>query len=199
MELIEEKILLRPLKYSDKEILSKLANNKKIWSNLRDMFPHPYQIEDAERFIETIKKQDTQVTFAIEFEHQFAGLIGITLQQDVYRKSAEIGYWLGEPIADFSAFTIHILLKRKSAEIGYWLGEPFWNKGIVTTALKLVTDYGFNELKLERLFAGVFEGNEGSKRALEKCGYKLEGIARKAVYKNNMLIDELRFGKLKRD
>lgn len=172
MELINGKILLRPLKYSDKEILAKLANNKKIWSNLRDMFPHPYQIEDAERFIEAIKKQDTQVTFAIEFETQFAGVISINHQQDVY---------------------------RKSAEIGYWLGEPYWNKGIVTTALKLVTDYGFNELKLERLFAGAFEGNEGSKRVLEKCGYKLEGIARKAVYKNKMLIDELRFGKLKRD
>jgi len=172
MELVEANIRLRPLRYADRERLSRLANNKKIWNTLRDMFPYPYQMADAEKFIDMIKQQDPQATFAIEYERKFVGVIGIILQQDVY---------------------------RKSAEIGYWIGEPYWNKGISTVALKLMTAYGFKELNLEKLFAGVFEGNEASIRVLEKCGYQFEGVSRKAVFKNNKLIDELRFGKLKSD
>jgi len=169
MELIEGNTRLRPLRYADRKSLASLANNKKIWNNLRDMFPFPYQFEDAEKFIESVKNQDPQVTFAIEFEYKFVGVIGIVLQHDVY---------------------------RKSAEIGYWIGEPFWNHGIVTTAVSLMTTYAFGQLKLKKLFAGIFEGNEGSKKVLEKCGYQLEGIARKAVFKNNKFLDEYRYGKM---
>jgi ribosomal-protein-alanine N-acetyltransferase len=156
MELIEGKVRLRPLRYADREILTRLANNIKIWNNLRDMFPHPYTLEDADKFIDSVKLQEPQVTFAIEYAFSFAGVIGLVLQPDVY---------------------------RKSAEIGYWLGEPFWGKGITTTAVKLATQYAFDTLNLNRLYAGVFEGNEASKRVLEKCGYQLEGISKKAVFK----------------
>ena len=169
MELNSGDIKLRPLRYGDKETLAKLANNKKIWKNLRDMFPHPYSIVDAEKFIDSVKLQEPQVTFAIDYKHQFAGIIGMILQSDVY---------------------------RKGAEIGYWIGEPFWNKGISTTALSLVTSYGFEELKLIRLYAGVFNFNVASKRVLEKCGYQLEGISRNAVFKNNKIFDEYRYAKL---
>jgi len=170
MEIVEGNVRLRPLRYADREILGGLANNIKIWNNLRDMFPHPYTLDDAEKFIDMVKQQDPQLTFAIEFEHKLVGVIGMVLQPDVY---------------------------RKGAEIGYWIGEAFWKKGIASTAIRLTSDYAFETLKLERLFAGVFEGNEGSKRVLEKCGYTLEGISRKAVYKNNKLMDEYRFAKLR--
>ncbi len=167
MELIGEKVRLRPLRYADKERLAKLANNKKIWNNLRDMFPYPYTLEDAVKFLDSVKQQDPQLTFAIEYEFSFAGVIGLVLQSDVY---------------------------CKSAEIGYWIGEPFWGKGITTLAVKLAARYAFETLHLHRLFAGIFEGNEASKRVLEKCGFELEGICRKAVFKNNQILDEYRYG-----
>ena len=172
MELADGKIHLRSLRYSDCKHLAVLANNKRIWNNLRDMFPHPYCVEDAEKFIDSVKQQDPRTTFAIEYDYRFVGVIGIIMQQDVY---------------------------RKSGEIGYWIGEPFWNKGISTCALKLATEYAFASLGVEKLFAGVFAGNEGSRRVLEKCGYHLEGVLRKAVYKNNRFLDEGRFGKLRND
>ena len=172
MELVKGDIRLRSLRYSDRENLARLANNKKIWQNLRDMFPHPYHIEDAEKFIDSVKLQDPQVIFAIDYMYQLAGVIGMVLQVDVY---------------------------RKSAEIGYWIGEPFWNKGIATAALQLATDHGFSTLKLERIFAGVFSFNEASKKVLEKCGYQLEGISRRAVFKNSKFWDELRYAKLKEE
>jgi len=170
MEIAEENILLRPLRYSDREKLAELANNKKIWNNLRDMFPHPYTYADADKFIDMVKQQDPLRTFAIEFESSFVGVIGIVLLQDVY---------------------------CKGAEIGYWIGEHYWKKGVATAALRQATDYGFNVLKLNRLFAGVFEGNRGSMHVLEKCGYKLEGISRKAIYKNQKFLDEYRYAKLR--
>jgi len=170
MELVEGRIRLRPLRYSDKEVLVRLANNKKIWDNLRDMFPYPYQVSDAEKFIDMVKPIEPTLNFSIVYDTDFTGVIGIIRQHDVY---------------------------RKSAEIGYWIGEPYWNMGIATIALKLATKYAFEELNLERLFAGVFEGNEESKRVLEKCAYQLEGIYRKAVLKNKKLIDEWRYAKLK--
>lgn len=170
MELADRNIRLRPVQFADAERLARLANNKLIWLNVRDMFPHPYKLSDAERFIDSTIKQDPQTTFAIEYKFKFVGAIGLVLQQDVY---------------------------RLSAELGYWIGEPYWGQGIATNALSLLCNYAFGELKLEKLFAGVFEGNEASKRVLEKCGFELEGIARKAVFKNNALIDEFRYGKVK--
>lgn len=170
MELAEGNVRIRPLRYADRERLAKLANNKKIWLNVRDMFPYPYTIENAEKFIDTVKQLDPQVTFAIEHDFKFVGAVGLVLQQDVY---------------------------RFSAEIGYWIGESYWGKGIATQALSLLCKYAFDELKMEKLFAGVFDGNEGSKRVLLKCGFHQEGIARKAVFKNNKFIDEYRFGKVK--
>lgn len=170
MELAEGKVRIRPLHYADRERLSKLANNKKIWLNVRDMFPHPYTIEDAEKFIDRVKQYDPQVTFAIEYDFKFVGAIGLVMQQDVY---------------------------RFSAELGYWIGEPYWGKGIASKALSLMCKYAFDELKMEKLFASVFDGNEGSNKVLLKCGFQQEGIARKAVFKNNKFIDEYRFGKVK--
>ena len=97
MELTTDSINLSPLHYADKERLVRLANNRKIWLNVRDMFPHPYTVSDAERFIESTTQQDPQTTFAIRYNLKFAGAIGLVLQGDVYRFSAELGYWIGEP------------------------------------------------------------------------------------------------------
>ena len=68
---------------------------------------------------------------------------------------------------------------RRSAEIGYWLGEPFWGRGIATEALRAVTDYAFETFDICRLEAGVFDWNPASARVLEKAGYTLEGRARR--------------------
>jgi RimJ/RimL family protein N-acetyltransferase len=80
---------------------------------------------------------------------------------------------------------------RRSAEIGYWLGEEFWGRGIVTEALRAMTDYAFATWDLCRISAGVFEWNPGSMRVLEKAGYELEARCRSAVTRDGETIDEL--------
>jgi RimJ/RimL family protein N-acetyltransferase len=163
------KIILRQLNDNDASELARLANNKKIWDNLRDLMPYPYSIDNAVFFINLTKQEAPQVTFAIEFDKQLCGVIGLVPQQDVY---------------------------RKTAEIGYWIGELFWNKGIATKAVTLVTNYAFNDLDLVRLHTGVFEYNTASMKVLEKCGYKKDGVFGKAILKNGMIWDEHRYFKI---
>lgn len=164
---VSDKVRLRELKITDKKKLSELANNKNIWDNVRDYFPHPYTEENAIEFINLCNKEDPKVTFAIEYDNNLAGVIGLVMQTDIY---------------------------RLSAEIGYWIGEPFWKKGIATNAVRLMVDYGFNSLQLKRIYTGVFDYNKTSQRILEKNGFKLEGILKKAIIKNNKIIDEYRYG-----
>ncbi len=166
---MEEKIKIRPLKFSDKTELAKLANNKKVWDNLRDYIPYPYKESDAVFFIESTNKEVPKQTFGIEYKGKLSGVIGLIMQKDVY---------------------------QKSAEIGYWVGEPFWGNGIATSAVELITKYGFDTLDLNRIFAGVFEYNIASMSVLEKNGYKKEGIFKNAILKNDKICDEHRFYKL---
>jgi len=168
--LTRDNITLRPLDDDDKEQLALLANNKKVWDNLRDLMPYPYTIDNAIFFISLAKQEDPLLTFAIEFDGQLAGIIGLFPQQDVY---------------------------KKTAEIGYWIGEPFWNKGIATKAVKLMTDYAFDQLGFIRIHTGVFEYNLASMKVLEKCGYKKDGVFEKAIIKNDQVWDEHRFSIVK--
>lgn len=172
MQLSEGDITLRRLRENDAARMARLANNEKISRNLRDGFPHPYTLDDAITFINNCRDQDPVTTFAIEYQGEYVGNIGILPGQDVY---------------------------RKSAEIGYFIGEPYWNKGIVTTALNLITAYCFRELGLIRLFTGVFEYNTASMHVLEKCGFEKDCVFKKSVFKQEKIWDEVRFSKIHPD
>ena len=69
---------------------------------------------------------------------------------------------------------------RRSAEIGYWLGEANWGKGIMTDALRAVSKYVFTSFDVCRIQTIVFESNQASIRVLDKAGYAFEGRQRKA-------------------
>ena len=168
--LTQGSITLRSLKEDDKKPMAELLNNKNVCDNLRDLIPFPYTEKDAETFINLMKDQNPVMVFGIEYNGQICGVISLIAQHDVY---------------------------CKSAEIGYWLGEPYWNKGMLTIAIKLITDYGLNQLDFVRIFAGVFEYNLPSMKVLEKNGYKKEGVFEKSVFKNGRIWDEHRYAKVK--
>lgn len=169
-QLKKDEVSLRVFNPEDKFRMAELANNEKISINLRDEFPYPYTVDDAERFIDVCIHQIPPSAFAIEFNGIYVGNIGLRKGEDIY---------------------------RKSAEIGYFLGEPYWNKGIMTKAVNLICEYGFKELDIVRIFTGVFEYNIASRKVLEKCGFEREAIFKKAVVKNGKIYDEVRFGKIK--
>jgi RimJ/RimL family protein N-acetyltransferase len=91
--------MIRDLQESDASSIAKYANNRKIWINLRDVFPHPYHRTDAKEFLAQVLQNEPRVVFGIATEDEAIGTIGLILGTDVHRFTAELGYWLAEPYA----------------------------------------------------------------------------------------------------
>ncbi len=162
-------VTIRKFRRSDKFRMAEIANNEKVAANLRDAFPSPYTLEDAQKFISMCLRQVPYGIFAIEFEGEYVGNIGLHRQGDVY---------------------------RKTAELGYFIGEPYWHKGITPRAVNLICEYGFRELDVIKIFSGVFSFNTASQRVLEKCGFTLEAVLKAAVIKNGKICDEYRYARI---
>ena len=158
--------IIRNWRMEDAPSIAEYANNRKIWLNLRDAFPHPYGLQDAESFISGSIESNPKTVFAIATQSKAIGSIGLLLGKDVHR------------------FT---------AEMGYWLAEPFWGKGIMTQAVKRLTAYGIHDLRLHRIFAEPYTTNPASARVLEKAGFTREGILRANVFKDGKMLDQFLF------
>ncbi|GBD86157.1 putative ribosomal N-acetyltransferase YdaF [bacterium BMS3Abin03] len=172
MKIVFGEYKIRSFHPTDKEAILKYANNINVSKNLRDSFPYPYTGEDADAWLKLACSQKSEMNFAIANKHELIGGIGLMPQTDVY---------------------------RYSAEIGYWLAEQFWGRNIASSAVIAMTKYAFNSFNFIRLFANVFEFNPASARVLEKAGYKFEGSMRKAVYKNCRFWDQLMYSILKEE
>ena len=88
-------------------------------------------------------------------------------------------------------------VQKHVAEIGYWLAEEYWNRGIATEALVALTEWGFRELELRRIWAGVFARNTASVRVLEKAEFEFEGRMRARYFRDGMFLDGLLYAKLR--
>jgi len=161
---------LREWRRGDEPSLVRHANNRNIWLNVRDTFPHPYSRSDALDWVQLASSEGLNLVFAIDIDGFAVGAVGLRPGEDV---------------------------NRLSAEIGYWLGEEFWGRGIATEALAAVTEYAFQTLGMARVYAEVFEWNAASMRVLEKCGFEREGVLRKAAMKDRKLIDQIVFAKVR--
>jgi len=164
IELTVPGVVLRPWQRGDAESLARHADDRKVWINLGDRFPHPYTRADADRWIDAVRLQEPPEHFAIVVDGQAAGGIGLELQPDI---------------------------GKRSAVVGFWLGQAHWGRGIVTAALRGVTDYAFATWDLCRVHAYVFEHNPASARVLEKAGYVWEARLRKAATKDGKTFDLL--------
>ena len=164
MELKLRTCVVRSWREADARSIALYANDRRVWINLRDRFPHPYTLAHAHDFIDRALTSNPETNFAIAVDHEAVGGIGFTLNDDV---------------------------ERISAEIGYWLGEPFWGRGITTEALAAVTAYALREHRLLRVYAIPFDGNAASRRVLEKVGYTCEGRMRRSAIKDGRVIDQL--------
>ncbi len=169
MQIDGKNFSIRNWQRGDAISLQKHADDRDVWRNLRDTFPHPYTLDDAHSWIELANIAPV-THFAIIVDGKAAGGIGL------------------KPLDGNHA---------KSAEIGYWLGRTHWGKGIASSALKLMTEYSFANFDFIRLFALVYEWNPASARVLEKAGYTYEGRLRKSVLKDGQFIDELVYSMIK--
>ena len=96
MELRLKSCVIRPWSADDAVSLQRHADNRKIWLCLRDVFPHPYTLEDAHAFLRYFTNEKPTTTFALATPTEAIGCIELQVGCDVHRKTAELGYWLGE-------------------------------------------------------------------------------------------------------
>ncbi|KAL2818032.1 acyl-CoA N-acyltransferase [Aspergillus granulosus] len=178
---------IRPLSHAsptDAPSLAHHANNPLIAKWMRNAFPSPYTLDNANFWISFTEAQSPKLDFAIctpdttddtKRTGIVIGAIGLKPKDDVY---------------------------HRTMEVGYWIGEEYWGRGIASEALEVFTGWAFaaQELKhVGRLEAEVFEGNGGSCKVLEKAGFVLEGRRRRAVEKGGVVLDVLVYGLLKEE
>lgn len=156
-------IRLQDISLTPCEKIQSLANNHAIAVNLRDIFPYPYTIEDAETYLDLATNGVLGHVFGIYDDDTFVGCCSLLPQNDVY---------------------------RINAEIGYWIGEPYWGKGFATDAVKQAVKFAFKELNLLRIYAHIYEYNIGSMKVLEKVGFEKDAIIKSSVIKERKIIDE---------
>ena len=169
------KVILRPYAASDAAAVHKNADNPLIAKYMRNLFPNPYTLADAEGWITIATASLPLRNFAIcrASDGSHAGGIGL------------------KPLGD---------VESRTMEIGYWLGVDHWGAGLATEAVVAFTRWSFENIpELLRLEAGVFGDNHGSARVLEKAGYKHEGTRRKAGFKNGEAFDIRIFGVLREE
>jgi RimJ/RimL family protein N-acetyltransferase len=120
-------------------------------------------MRDARRWLAHALSANPETAFAIDIDGQSVGGIGFVLKQGA---------------------------EARSAEIGYWLGEPYWGRGVTTECVRAVSSYVFETFPhICRLYAQVFPWNRPSMRVLEKAGFTHECILRKATMKSGEVID----------
>ncbi|MET0027796.1 MAG: GNAT family N-acetyltransferase [Candidatus Thiodiazotropha sp.] len=147
---------LRDIEERDIETIPLLLNNENVARYLTGRIPFPYTLDDAKWWVSTGHKEG--INKAIDIEGSFAGMIGVSQGNFEY---------------------------QKSGEIGYWIGEKYWGIGIGTQALTAMTNMIFESTDIVRLYAPVFSPNVASMRVLEKCGFSIESVQIKALYKHN--------------
>ena len=148
---------LRPLKLSDADSIAKHANNENVWKNLTDLFPHPYLLCDAIKFINSQEYVKPTNVFAIVFKEEAIGIIGISVD----RKDEKL-----------------------CGDIGLWIGEDFWNMGVASSVLPVMIKYGFETfLKIDCISAYIFTDNIATIKAIEKAGLIKEKKIKNAILK----------------
>ncbi|KAF5002127.1 hypothetical protein FGRMN_610 [Fusarium graminum] len=165
--------VVRSYQDGDAESLAKAANNPQIARWLQNTFPHPYTLQDAQKWISIAKAQSPLLDFTVCQPDgvSIIGGVGLKAREDIH---------------------------HRTMEIGYWIAEEYWQRGIATKVITAFSNWAFDNFKyLVRLEAEVFEGNMASCRVLEKCGFEFEGRQRAAVEKHGVIMDALTYVKIR--
>ena len=147
---------LRPLYLErlDFDHLVSIANDYNIAKYIGHTFPNPYTTKDAKSFQDYTKdawEKDSEYVFGIFIDNEYVGNIGIKVDYD----------------------------NEIVSNLGYWLGKKYEGRGYMSRAVKLMLEFSFSVLNVRKIEAGVYEGNIGSSKVLEKNRFVLEGVKKK--------------------
>ncbi len=177
MKLAAERLILRDVSMKDAKDIAENANDYGVWY-FTESIPYPYNLKDAKFFVNKCKKE----------------------QKEKVRKSYNFGITIkgnNKVIGLMGLF--HINKLHKHAEIGYWLGKKYRKQGIMYEAEKAILDFGFNILKLNKIYGKAMTENAGSNKLFKKFGFRKVGILKEELIKNGKKKDGYQWELLKRN
>jgi len=166
-----DKVRLRAYEADDIEKAHAYINDPELKHFLTPGIPFPLTLEDEKKFIEGISAFKDNYSFAIEtMEGEYIGGCGMN----------------------------NVDWKNSVATIGIFIGaKGYWGKGFGTDALKILINFIFNEMNINKIALNVYSFNERAIKSYEKCGFKVEGTLRQALYKNGQYYDDIIMGLLR--
>ncbi len=149
------RLKLRKIDIDDVPLLVKYADNRKISDRIINI-PYPYREPDAVFRIGYVFKgfkERSRFVFAIELKesNEFIGEISLHLEQN------------------------------NLAQLGYWIGEPFWGRGLAKEAIEAITEFGFDRLEVDKIYALCHEDNVASQKVVMFNNYKELGALGKVI------------------
>ncbi len=141
-----ERLILRPWEEADAEALYRYASDPRVGPIAG--WPVHTSVENSREIIKTVLSKPETYAAVLKENGQPVGSAGLMIGND-----SNIG------------------LPETECEVGYWIGVPFWGRGLIPEAVKELMRHGFEDLKIEKMWCGYFDGNENSKRVTEKCGF----------------------------
>ena len=156
MQFTTKRLILRPWEETDAEECYRFAQDPQV-GPIAGWAAHT-RVENSREIIKTVLSAPETYAVVLKTTGLPVGSIGLMLG-----KASNIG------------------LPDSEGEIGYWIGVPFWGKGLIPEAVRELVRHGFEDLKLDKIWCGYFDGNEKSKRVQEKCGFTWHRT-RKDVY-----------------
>lgn len=160
--------LVRLRAYDRKDIPKALEyiNDAKVRKFLMPGIPFPLRMEDEIKWYESLNPfSKGEYSFAVE-----------RLEDNEYIEGCGINY---------------VDWKNSRAEVGIFLGKPFWNKGYGTDAMRVLVNFIFNEMNLNKISLNVYSFNERAIRSYEKVGFKVEGVLKQHIYREGHYHDEI--------
>jgi len=143
MILQTDRLILRPWREDDAEDLYKYASDAEVGLPA-GWLPHT-SVANSREIIRTVLSAPD--TFAV------------CLKED------------GKPIGSIGFHRKDLAEDDDEYELGYWIGKAFWGKGLIPEASREMLRYAFEELGMNRIWCGYYDGNEKSRRVQEKLGF----------------------------
>ncbi|MGC3974817.1 MAG: GNAT family N-acetyltransferase [Nitrospira sp.] len=168
-----KRLRLRPFQTTDAEAVHRLAGSKDVAAGT--FLPHPMDGQAARDWV-TGRVKD-----------QAAGT-GVTFAITLLESGAIIG-----------SIGMELILIHEQGRLSYWLGRDYWNRGYGTEAVTALVEYGFNSLRLHRIYAPHFHTNPASGRVLQKVGMTHEGRLREHYLRFGQRIDVELYGMLRQE
>lgn len=174
-KLIGKRIILREYRKEDLSYMRQWCNDPEIVDNLSDAFLYPHTVNSTEQYLDSILEGTTEqkgFVIALKNTEEYMGQI------DLFK----------------------IDWKNRSTELGIVIGmKEHLGKGYGTEAIKVLQDFVFNSLNLNRLQLEVYDYNERAYKCYMKCGFKEEGRLRERYFKKGRYSDTIYMSILKRE